>query len=240
MHKREAAGRERNPGRRTVRAVAGAERLAGRIVLASASPRRKEILEKAGLRFTVDAGEYEEDMGLRLPPHRLARYLSGEKANAVAPRYRDALIIAADTFIVFRKRLLGKPHTEEAAREMLSALSGQTHSVVTGFTLLDTASQKRVSGSVETRVSFKRLSREEIEAYVASKEPLDKAGAYAIQGLGAVLVRKIEGDYFNVMGLPLSAVADAMKKFGIRILQDSAGFRASGAKKGPSEKTGFR
>ncbi|MCC6347220.1 MAG: septum formation inhibitor Maf [Nitrospirales bacterium] len=218
MHKRQADGRTGRLDRKTSRAAAGERRPPVRIVLASASPRRREILEKAGLRFTVDAGEYEEDMGLHLPPHRLARHLSGEKAKAVAPRHRDALLIAADTFIVFRDRLLGKPHTAEAAREMLSALSGKTHSVITGFTLLDTASRKRVSGSVETKVSFKRLTGEEIEAYIATKEPLDKAGAYAIQGVGAVLIRKIEGDYFNVMGLPLSAVADALKKFGVRIL----------------------
>ncbi|MBZ0156024.1 MAG: Maf family protein [Alphaproteobacteria bacterium] len=218
MHRRKADARKGKEGGERPRVARGKGLSSKRIVLASASPRRKEILERAGLCFTVDAGDYEEDMGLRMPPYRLARHLSAEKAKAVAHRYRDALIIAADTFIVFRNRLLGKPLTAEAAREMLSALSGKTHSVITGFTLLDTASQKRISGSVETKVSFKRLTGEEIDAYIASKEPLDKAGAYAIQGLGAVLVKKIEGDYFNVMGLPLSAVADALKKFGVRIL----------------------
>jgi septum formation protein len=189
-----------------------------KIVLASASPRRAEILKSAGLKFSVDAGVYEEDMSMGLPPHRLARFLSREKAAAVAAKHTDALVIAADTFIVFRGALLGKPHTEEEARRMLALLSGKTHSVITGYTIMDTACGRRVSGSAETKVTFKRLSVEEIDAYVASGEPLDKAGAYAIQGLGAVIVRKVEGDYLNVVGLPLSALAEDLKKLGVRIL----------------------
>jgi len=189
-----------------------------KIILASASPRRRELLALTGLKFKVDPGDYQEDMSIPLDPHRLSRFLSLEKAKDVAARHRDALIIAADTFIVFRGGLLGKPHTEREARRMLLMLSGRRHSVITGFTILDTASGKRLSRSVETTVFFRKLTGKEIDAYVKSGEPLDKAGAYAIQGLGAIVVRKIEGDYFNVIGLPLNALAEGLKKFGIQIL----------------------
>jgi septum formation protein len=189
-----------------------------KIILASGSPRRKEILGLTGLPFTVDPGEYEEDMGSPMEPHRLARRLSIRKAKSVAGKYGDALVIAADTFIVFGRKLLGKPHTAEEARGMLKMLSGRSHSVVTGYTILDTASGRKITRSVETKVWFKKMTAEEIDAYVQTKEPLDKAGAYAIQGLGAVIVKKIEGDYFNVVGLPLFDLVESLKKFGIRVL----------------------
>lgn len=189
-----------------------------RLILASASPRRKEILKLTGLEFMVDAGDFKENMDSALEPHELARFLSYEKAKSVAGRHKKALIIAADTFIVFNGKLLGKPHTGEEARRMLKTLNGKTHSVITGFTILDTDSNRKISRSVETKVSFKKLTSKEIDSYIRSKEPLDKAGAYAIQGLGALIVKKIEGDYFNVMGLPLSALIEALKKFGVYVL----------------------
>ncbi len=188
-----------------------------RIVLASASPRRKEILGKTGLKFTVDVSDYEEDMALELKPHQLARFLSSEKAKTVAVKYENALVIAADTFILFQGGLLGKPHTEKEAKRMLTLLNGRSHSVITGFTVIDTNSKKKLSRSVETKVYFKKMTLKEIEMYVRTGEPLDKAGAYAIQGLGSVIVRKIEGDYFNVMGLPLSSLTDVLKKFGVYV-----------------------
>lgn len=188
------------------------------IILASASPRRRELLKLTGLKFRVDASAYEENLCLKLKPHKLARFLSEEKARTVAEKYKDALIIAADTFIVFKNKLLGKPHTAGEARKMLRMLNGKAHSVVTGFTVIDTGRNKKVSRSVETKVYFKKLSTKEIDAYVRSQEPLDKAGAYAIQGLGSVIIKKIEGDYFNVIGLPLSALTESLKKFGIYVL----------------------
>lgn len=188
------------------------------IILASASPRRKEILEKTGLKFQVYAGSYEEDMGLPMEPQKLATFLSQEKAKTVALKYKDALIIAADTFIIFKGEALGKPHTNEEAKRMLSLLNGKTHSVITGYTVMDTGSNKKISRLVESRVTFKKLTEDEIKAYVKSGEPLDKAGAYAVQGLGAVIVKRIEGDYFNVMGLPLSSLTEVLKKFGVYVL----------------------
>jgi septum formation protein len=189
-----------------------------KIILASASPRRKGILELTGLKFSIDAGDYEEDMSLGLKPHHLAKFLSSEKALAIAVKHTNALVIAADTFIVFKDSLMGKPHTREEARRMLTLLSGKAHSVITGFTILDTNTKKKLSRSVETRVYFRKMTAQEIEAYIKTGEPLDKAGAYAIQGIGAIIVKKIEGDYFNVMGLPLSSLTEALKKFGISVL----------------------
>ncbi len=188
------------------------------IILASASPRRKEILEKTGLKFRTDESDYEEKMVSGLKPHELAVLLSRKKARVVARRYRDAIIIAADTVVVLRGRLFGKPRDAEEARKMLKALSGKSHYVITGFTIIDTEIKKELSRSIETKVFFKRLSAVEIEAYIRSGEPLDKAGAYGIQGLGAVIVKKMEGDFFNVMGLPLNAVVESLKKFGINVL----------------------
>ncbi|TAL26980.1 MAG: septum formation protein Maf, partial [Nitrospirae bacterium] len=163
------------------------------IILSSASPRRKELLKLTRLKFKVDAGNYEENLNLKLKPHKLARFLSKEKARRVAGKYKDAIIIAADTFIVFKNRFLGKPRSAAEAKKMLRALSGKAHSVITGFTIIDTGSNKTISRSVETKVYLKKLTAKEIDAYVGTKEPLDKAGAYAIQGLGSVIVRKIEG-----------------------------------------------
>ncbi len=187
------------------------------IILASTSPRRKEILKKTGLKFKVVATDYVEDLTLDLPPHKLAKFLSQEKAKAVAKRYTDALIIAADTFIVFQDRIFGKPNTDKEAMRMLKALNGNSHSVITGFTIIDTGCNKELSEAVETKVYFRKLTMDEIGAYVKSGEPLDKAGAYAIQGLGAVIVRKIEGDYFNVMGLPICELIQGLKKFGVTV-----------------------
>ena len=190
-----------------------------KIILASASPRRKEILGTTGLKFDICVSDYEEDLSMKKEPHALARFLSGKKAEEVAHKYRNAIIIAADTFIVFKDKLLGKPHTAKEAAKMLNMLNGKAHSVITGFTVLDTGSKKLVSRSIETKVYFKKLTQKEIKAYVSTKEPLDKAGAYAIQGLGAALIEKIDGDFLNVVGLPLSALTEILKKFGINVLR---------------------
>ena len=188
------------------------------IILASASPRRKELLEQIGLKFEVEPSNYEENLNSELEPRELAKSLSLKKAELVARNRKDALVIAADTFVVLEGKILGKPQTETIARKMLEAISGKQHSVITGFTIIDTGSHKALSRSVATKVYIRKLTSNEIDAYVKSKEPLDKAGAYAIQGLGSVIVEKIEGDYFNVVGLPLSALSESLKEFGIHVL----------------------
>ena len=188
------------------------------IVLASASPRRKELLEKIGLRFTVDPSNCQEELDSGLPPEKLVIEVSRSKASAVAEDHPDAVIIAADTLGVLHGRIIGKPRDAGEARRMLSDMSGRSHRVITGLTVLDTRSRKQVSRTVETRVYFKKLTPEEIVNYVNSGEPLDKAGAYAIQGLGSLIVEKISGDYYNVVGLPLNALSEILKDFGISIL----------------------
>ena len=188
-----------------------------RIILASASPRRKELLEKLGLKFEVDASNCAEEIDPTLEPDELVRRISITKAKSVAQRHQDAVIIAADTIGVIGKKLLGKPHTADEAGKMLAQISGKSHEVITGFTILDTVTNKIMTGTVSTKVYIKKLTRQEIAAYVQTGEPLDKAGAYGIQGRGAVIVEKIEGDYYNVMGLPLSALTEALKEFGISV-----------------------
>ena len=187
------------------------------VVLASSSPRRKELLEQIGLKFTVDAGEVNEDISRKPNPTDLVKTISLEKATAAAARHPDSIIIAADTIGVLGNKLLGKPRGAAEAVAMLHMMSGKCHSVLTGFTVLDAGDGRTVSKVVETRVYFKKLSPEEIENYVRSGEPLDKAGAYAIQGIGSSLIDRIEGDYYNVIGLPLYALVNELKKFGISL-----------------------
>jgi septum formation protein len=189
-----------------------------RIILASASPRRKDLMEQIGLQFEVEPSNYDEETMLGSEPHEMAKKLSLGKARTAARKHRNAIIIAADTFVVFGDRVLGKPRTDYEARKMLRALNGQAHSVITGFTILDTETGKVVSRSVETRVHMRKLTLKDIDRYVRSKEPLGKAGGYAIQGLGAVLVERIDGDYSNVVGLPLSALVECLEKFGVEVL----------------------
>ena len=188
------------------------------IILASASPRRKELLEKLGFKFTVEAGNCEEDINSELEPHELVRQLSILKAKSVASGYKNAIVIAADTIGLIGNKILGKPHTENEACKMLNAINGKPHTVITSFTVLDTATNKILTNTVDTKVYIKKLTHSEIDAYVKTGEPLDKAGAYAIQGLGAVIVEKIEGDYYNVMGLPLNSLVETLKEFGINVL----------------------
>jgi septum formation protein len=180
------------------------------LVLASGSPRRKELLAKAGYAFLVDPSSFDEE-GIdpsSMPPHELARFLSLQKALDVSSRHPDSVVLAADTFIVLDGEIMGKPHTPEEATRMLRTLSGRTHSVITGYSFV--LGQRHFSDSVESRVTFRDLSDDDIEEYVRTGEPLDKAGAYAIQGKGAALVENLEGSLDNVIGLPLDEVSRSL------------------------------
>jgi septum formation protein len=189
------------------------------IVLASASPRRRQLLEQLGLKFAVDPSGYCEEIDAQKEPREMACSLAFEKAHAIASRYKNAVIIAADTFGVFEGRVIGKPCDSIEANDMLTALSGRCHSVITGFCVLDSLTGRYISKYVETNVFLRKLTPSEITAYVKTGEPLDKAGAYAIQGLGASIVERIEGDFFNVVGLPLYALCRVLEQFDIRVLQ---------------------
>lgn len=187
------------------------------LILASGSPGRREILEETKYPFTISVSNYEEDMSLNLAPKELAIYLSQGKARDVAGRCANAIVLGADSFVVFRGQLFGKPHTLKRANEMLTLLSGQRHSFITGFTILDTDTKREYSEAVETKIYFRKLSQKEIKDYLAKENVLEKAGAYTIQGPAIKFIERIEGDYNNVRGLPLANVSKAMQKFGINL-----------------------
>ena len=188
------------------------------IILASTSPRRKELFAKLGIPFTIETSEYEEDMTLKLTPRKLALVLSRGKAAAVAKKHKVGIVIGADTFVVLGNHLLGKPKSEDEAKKMLRRQSGKSLDIITGFTIVDAGSGKMVQKTVVTTVLIKKLTSQEIDAYVASGEPMDKAGAFAIQGIGSVLIKHIEGDFLGAMGLPLYDLAIELKKFGVQVL----------------------
>lgn len=173
------------------------------LILASGSPRRKEILDTMGLEFSVDVSDADESFAGT--PEEMVLELSRRKALAVASRHSGAMILAADT-LVFGDEVLGKPHSAEEAKRMLAELSGSWHSVYTGVTMIDTRSGKTLSRADVTRVHFVALTAQDIDAYVATGEPLDKAGAYGIQGRGGMFIDRIEGSYSNVVGLPMALV----------------------------------
>ncbi len=191
-----------------------------KLILASASPRRKQLLKQLGLEFEILASNIDEKLNPRLKPLHQVEELSRQKAEATAAikESKNAVILAADSMVAVADEIMGKPKDAKDAKRMLRKLSGTTHSIVTGFTLLDTVTKKKVTKSVETKVWFKKLSSQEISAYIKTKEPFDKAGAYAIQEIGSIFVEKIEGDYQGAVGLPLYALAKELKKFGIQVL----------------------
>jgi len=189
-----------------------------KIILASNSPRRKEILAKTRLKFEIVESNYEEDMTLKLKPRELAKFLSKEKAQIVAKKSKNSILISADTFIVLKNKILGKPHTKEKATKMLMEINDQKLRIITGYTIIDQATNKVISESKETQIKIKKLGRQEIENYVQTGESLDKAGAFAIQGLGSILIEEMKGDFFNALGLPIFDIANHLKKIGIKIL----------------------
>lgn len=188
------------------------------IILASKSPRRKELLEKLGLKFQIVPSDYEEDINLKLSPLKLARFLSAKKAEAISHEYPDHIIIAADTFVVLENTPLGKPKTKKEAEEMLKKISGKLVSVITGYTIIDRSIDKEISKAIKTKVYIKDLSDKEIQGYIKTGEPLEMAGAFAVQGIGAIIIKKVDGDFFNVVGLPVFDLAETLKEFGIDIL----------------------
>jgi septum formation protein len=189
-----------------------------KIILASQSPRRKQLLTQLDVQFTVVPSYIEEKMNARLKPRSQAENLSLQKATTVAQKYKDAIIIAADTLVVIDNEILGKPKDVTDAKRMLKKLSGKTHVVITGYTIIDTETNKTITNSEESKVFMKKLSNKEIENYIKKENVFDKAGAYAIQGFGSLIIEKIEGDYSNVVGLPLFSMFHELKHFGISLL----------------------
>ena len=185
-----------------------------RIVLASQSPRRRELLERMGItKFDVIPAKGEEVADPGLTPQALVEELSRQKAAEVAAQEPDALVIAADTVVAIDGKVLGKPTSTQHAVEMLTRLSGREHHVYTGFTVRQ--GETIITAHEDTTVNFRPLTPKEIAAYVATGEPMDKAGSYGIQGFGCVLISGIQGDYYNVVGLPVCRLAQALEQFGV-------------------------
>ncbi len=187
-----------------------------KIILASSSPQRKKFLENAGLVFIVVPSSYEEDMTLPMVPGDLAKFLSLGKAEDVAKSFDDAIIISADTFVSIDNSIIGKPHTPDIAYKTLRTLSGKTHTVVTGFTIIDTKINKRISKAVETKVTFKELSDQMIYDYIRDYNPLKFAGSYTLRDVENTFIENIEGDHNNIIGLPVDEVMNTLKEFGVK------------------------
>lgn len=193
------------------------------IVLASGSPRRKELLARFGVPFRIQTSDVDETVNLPLSANRVVEELALRKGRAVAAQCENALVIGADTVVVYQGEIMGKPGDEHEAAQMLGELSGKEHQVYSGIALL-TVDQGEITREVVshrmTRVWIRDLTPEKITWYVNTKEPLDKAGAYGIQGLGACLVDRIEGCYFNVVGMSLALLDEMLSEIGYSIARD--------------------
>lgn len=182
------------------------------LILASKSPRRKELLGQAGLNFSIIPSGFDEDAVLIKEPAGYAMYLAQNKALDIARQYPERVIIGADTIVIIGGIVLNKPKDKNHAREMLLRLSGNTHQVITGFSIVCEAENHKYTSFCQTDVIFKALSQAEIEWYIDTDEPYDKAGGYAIQGLGSFMIEKVNGSYTNVVGLPVCEVLDYLYK----------------------------
>jgi septum formation protein len=190
-----------------------------KIILASKSPRRREILENIGLQFDVCESNVDETFDADLDPGDIVKYLSSKKAGYAAQHIKeDAIVIGADTIVVLGNDILGKPLDRDDAYKMLSSLSGKWHYVYSGICVIDTKTNKCMTDFEVTAVKIKELSNGEIISYIDTHEPLDKAGSYGIQGIGSLIVEKINGDYFNVVGLPVFKLSSLMENFGVNLL----------------------
>lgn len=195
-------------------------RVGRRLVLASTSPRRTDLLRQLGLRFeVVDPGQAENSSSTDAETRVRENSLS--KGRAVAEGLGDGIVIAADTVVLLDGKILEKPRDAYDAANMLKTLSGRVHTVVSAVTVIDAPSKKEDTRVVRTRVKIRNLTEDQVEAYVASGEPLDKAGAYAAQGLGSVLIEWVDGCFYNVVGLPLSLLYDMLRAVGIDVLKNN-------------------
>ena len=188
------------------------------IVLASASPRRHELLGRIGItEFDIRIPEVEESFPEGLTPQQVVEHISREKAEAAAKLCTDdEIVITADTMVFLDQHRLGKPRDEEDALRMLTALQGRHHTVCTGVTVR--RGTQVITESETTQVYFRSATNEELLAYIATGEPMDKAGSYGVQGKGALLVEKLDGDFFNVMGLPVLRLSRMLQHFGVKLL----------------------
>lgn len=193
------------------------------IILASQSPRRRYLLEQAGLQFEVIPSRFDESLVPQDQPATYVQILAQAKAEDIADDHPQSWVIGADTIVSIGHAILGKPENHASARDMLRRLSGETHQVLTGYSICCRSANVTHTSMAVTDVTFKELSAEEIEWYIHTGEPFDKAGAYAIQGLGTFLVRRIVGSYTNVVGLPVCEVIEFLIKAGVVRIVNSQG-----------------
>jgi septum formation protein len=190
-----------------------------KIILASASPRRKDLLKSIGLKFETIPSNIDENIEGQVFSCKLIEKLSYEKANDIAKQINyPAIVIGSDTVVVINGEILGKPADEEDAKRMLLLLSGNTHEVISAITIIDTETLKILSSSVISKVEFRKMQETEIENYIKTGEPFDKAGSYAIQGIASIFVKSIKGCYNNIVGISTFKLSEMLEEFGVSIL----------------------
>jgi septum formation protein len=192
------------------------------LILASSSPRRQELIQTLGLPYEIRVSDVNEDTDAGMSPAEIVEQLSIRKARAVSDMYKaeqreEGIVIGSDTIVVLGEEVLGKPRDQQDAARMLDALQGKAHHVFSGVACIDLKTGRELRSHMVSKVTFRAMSEEEIWGYVQTGEPLDKAGAYGVQGLGAVFIEKIEGDFYNIMGLPLNLLYQMLLKLGISL-----------------------
>jgi len=192
-----------------------------KIILASTSPGRHFLAEKMGLDFDIVPSNYEEDMKMKMKPGRLVKTLALGKAEDVAKRFKKGIVIGVDTIVVFKGKKLGKPKSEQESYESLVSFSGKSQRIYSGMALIDCETGKKIVSYDYTKVKFRKMDDIEIRKYIATGEPMSKAGSYAIQGLGSIFIESIKGCYPNAMGLPVHRLNKNLKKMGVNIFEYS-------------------
>ncbi len=189
------------------------------LILASQSPRRRAILEQIGIEFLATSVEVDESLDPSIPVGEAVQQVALRKAEAAAPNFPEDLILSADTIVVCNGRVFGKPADVEDAREILAFLQGETHYIYTGLALYDAKTQRHETHAAMTKIQFRQQNAEEIEAFMQAVDPLDKAGGYTVDGPGALLVRSMNGCFYNVLGLPVSSLYELFESMNLSILQ---------------------
>ena len=189
-----------------------------KIVLASRSPRRKQMLDQIGLQFEIRESEYEEDMSAKSDPYELVKFLALNKARDVAKHYDDTIIIGADTVVVLDNEVIGKPKDREEIRGLLRKFSGREHKVISGFAVIDTKNNIEVNDFGEASLLFRDLTDEEIDDYINCGDPIDVAGGYNMFAKAPVFLESIRGDFYSIIGLPLNKIFVELRKLGVKVL----------------------
>jgi septum formation protein len=188
-----------------------------KIILASKSPRRHKLAKQMGLEFEVIPSLYEENMTLKMTAENLVMTLAYGKAYEVAKKKKEGIVVGIDTFIFFKRKIIGKPHTKEKAFEIIKKFSGEKILVYSGMALINCNTKKQIKDFEVSEVEFENMKDEEINNYIKTSEPIDKAGGFAVQGLGSIFIKKINGCYSNIVGFPINNIYKNLQKLGVNI-----------------------